>query len=138
MLLSRTETIGFVIAFLVIAAMGALVFGSEAGADIFHRVNKAAAENKNYQTLHVKIVDDPKINGRYVPASITAHVDQKITFSNDDTDAPHTVTATNRSFDSGNMATGGATWTYTPKKVGTFKYYCVYHPLMKGTLKVQT
>ncbi|MBW8012410.1 MAG: hypothetical protein FVQ83_14440 [Chloroflexi bacterium] len=39
---------------------------------------------------------------------------------------PHTVTADDSSFDSGNMASGNA-FSITYNEVGTFPYYCAYH-----------
>jgi plastocyanin len=48
------------------------------------------------------------------------------------------VTANNRSFDSQNIDTGGQSWTYTAASKGTFPYFCIYHPLMHGTIVVQS
>jgi plastocyanin len=49
---------------------------------------------------------------------------------------PHTVTAVNKAFDSGAI-NAGASWTYVAKKAGEYPYSCAFHPIMKGTLKVQ-
>jgi plastocyanin len=48
----------------------------------------------------------------------------------------HTVTAIDRSFDSGNIAPG-ATWRYTFTKPGTYQFFCVVHPFMKGGVTVK-
>ena len=45
-------------------------------------------------------------------------------------------TAIDRSFDSGNMAPG-ATWRYTFTKPGTYQFFCVVHPFMKGVVIVK-
>lgn len=49
---------------------------------------------------------------------------------------PHTVTANNGSFDSGRMRRGEE-YRYTFNEEGTYSYYCVYHPSMKGTVEVR-
>ena len=50
--------------------------------------------------------------------------------------APHTVTADDKSFDSG-IVNGGATGTFTaPRKAGTYPYHCTVHSNMTGTLTV--
>jgi plastocyanin len=71
----------------------------------------------------------------YVPATLTVAVGQKVTFKNSDAIA-HTVTADDKSFDSGNMD-GGATWSHIFDKAGTYKYTCAYHAYMHGTIVVQ-
>ncbi|MBI3116459.1 MAG: cupredoxin domain-containing protein [Thaumarchaeota archaeon] len=73
----------------------------------------------------------------YSPAAINVviGVNSTITWSNDDT-SPHTVTDRNGAFDSANMNTG-ATFTFTFTTAGTYDYYCVYHPWMKGTVVVK-
>jgi len=71
----------------------------------------------------------------YVPQTLTVAVGQKVTFTNSDAIA-HTVTADDKSFDSGNMD-GGATWSHVFDKAGTYKYTCAYHAYMHGTIVVQ-
>jgi plastocyanin len=61
-------------------------------------------------------------------------VNNTLTFSNKDT-ATHTVTATDNSFNSGDIK-AGESWTYTFTTPGTFSYYCIYHNWMKGTVVV--
>jgi plastocyanin len=72
----------------------------------------------------------------YSPPTITVviGVNNTVQWVNNDT-APHTVTATDRSFDSGNLNPGD-TWSYTFTKPGTYTYVCTYHPWMKGTVIV--
>lgn len=57
-----------------------------------------------------------------------------ITITNNDT-APHTVSADDGSFDSGNIAPG-ATATITLDTAGTFAYHCNVHNSMKGSITV--
>ena len=63
-------------------------------------------------------------------------VNNTVTWINND-DAPHTVTATNDNFNSGNM-NPGQSWTYTFTEPGTYTYYCTYHPWMTGTIIVES
>ena len=72
----------------------------------------------------------------YSPSTLTVviGVNNTVQWVNNDT-APHTVTATDHSFDSGNLNPGD-TWTYTFTKPGTYTYVCTYHPWMKGTVIV--
>ncbi len=73
----------------------------------------------------------------YSPDSITVviGVNNTIKWTNDDT-SPHTVTANDGSFYSGNMASG-ETFTYTFSKPGVYQYHCTYHPWMIGTVTVK-
>lgn len=75
-------------------------------------------------------------NKGYSPNTITVKmgVNNTVTWTNDD-NAPHTVTANDGSFGSGNIAPG-ASFSFTFTAAGTFKYHCVYHPWMTGTLIV--
>jgi plastocyanin len=71
----------------------------------------------------------------YVPASVTIHPGQTVRFAQDDSTA-HTVTAVDKSFDSGNLDKGKS-WTHTFDKEGTYAYLCAYHPTMRGTVVVK-
>jgi plastocyanin len=126
--LSRAETVGFALAIVMIAIMGALVAHGP-----FHNINKAHAASG--PPLHVTIVSDPQTIGRYKPATIHARVGEKVIFTNN-SNANHTATEVHNTFNTGDIGTGGQTATITPTKAGTFQYYCVYHPYMKGTIVV--
>ncbi len=71
----------------------------------------------------------------FVPATITVMAGQSMLFVQDD-QTPHTVTATDKSFDSGNLDEH-ATWAHAFTKPGTYTYVCAYHPNMKGTVIVK-
>ncbi len=72
----------------------------------------------------------------FLPASITVVIGQNntVTFVNND-QAPHTVTADDGSFNSGNLNPGD-NWTHTFTTPGTFHYHCAYHFWMTGTVVV--
>lgn len=73
----------------------------------------------------------------YSPPTITVviGVNNTVTWINDD-QAPHTVTADDGSFDSGNMNQGDE-WSNTFTTVGAYAYHCDYHPWMTGTIIVE-
>lgn len=70
----------------------------------------------------------------YEPAEVAVKVGQVVKWKNEGSEA-HTVTAEDKSFDSGSMAPG-AEFQYTFSKPGTFTYNCTPHPWAKGTVKV--
>src|SRR5579863_7964421 len=78
-------------------------------------------------TVHIK-------DFKYHPAALTIHVGDRVTFVNDDDEA-HTVTATDKSFDSEGLDTAG-TWQHVFSKPGTYNYFCELHPYMKATIVV--
>lgn len=72
----------------------------------------------------------------YDPPSIKVvlGVNSTVTWVNQDREV-HTVTATDGSFDSGDLVPS-ANFTYTLTRQGTYTYFCLYHPWMKGTILV--
>jgi nitrite reductase (NO-forming) len=76
-------------------------------------------------------------NMYYSPGTLTVvlGVNGTVTWVNNDS-SPHTVTATDGSFNSGNL-NGGQSWSHTFTEPGTYTYYCSYHPWMKGTIIVK-
>ena len=74
-------------------------------------------------------------NFKYVPETVTIHPGGTVKFIEDD-DTPHTVTATDNSFDSGNLDKGKS-WTHVFPKEGTYAYFCAYHTYMKGKVLVK-
>ena len=70
------------------------------------------------------------------PVTVVIGVNNTVTWVNDDS-APHTVTANDGSFGSGNIAPTG-TFTFTFTTPGTYEYHCLYHPWMVGTVIVKS
>ena len=68
--------------------------------------------------------------------TVSASGNNTVTWVNND-NAPHTVTADDGSFNSGNIAPGGS-FSFTFTTAGTYKYHCTYHPWMTGTVVVQS
>lgn len=73
---------------------------------------------------------------RFLPQSITIRAGDAITWTNQDS-APHTVTADDGAFDSGNL-TQNMTYTHIFTQTGVFSYLCAIHPSMTGTVNVIT
>jgi plastocyanin len=74
-------------------------------------------------------------NFAYSPDTVTIKPGQSVRFVEED-DTPHTVTATDTSFDSGNLDKGKS-WTHVFAAEGTFAYFCAYHAMMKGKVVVK-
>jgi len=70
----------------------------------------------------------------FAPGTIEIKVGTTITWTNNDS-APHTVTANDRSFESGRLEQG-QTFSFTFDTAGTFEYFCEYHPGMTATVVV--
>ncbi|MFI9363089.1 cupredoxin domain-containing protein [Kitasatospora sp. NPDC053057] len=74
-------------------------------------------------------------NFAFAPATLKVGPGQTVTVTNQDSDA-HTLTAADKSFDTGTIAPG-ATATFTaPQQSGDHPYICTIHPFMHGTLTV--
>ena len=73
-------------------------------------------------------------NMAFGPDTLRIAAGTKVTWSNAD-GMTHTVTELNAMFDSGNLPSGKS-FSYTFTTVGSFKYYCVIHPGMKGVVIV--
>ena len=72
----------------------------------------------------------------YKPASIAVPQGTTVTFTNHDTTA-HTATSKQAGiFESGPIDTGKSA-KVTLEETGTFTYYCLFHPFMKGTIVVE-
>ncbi len=75
-------------------------------------------------------------NFTFMPASLTVAPGTKIAVINQD-QAPHTVTADDKSFDSRTISGGQRGEITAPTKPGSYPYICTIHQYMKGTLIVQ-
>lgn len=74
----------------------------------------------------------------YSPPSIVVVVGKNntVTWINND-NAPHTVTADDGSFNSGNL-NAGESWTHVFTTPGSYTYHCGYHPWMRATIIVKS
>jgi plastocyanin len=70
----------------------------------------------------------------YQPDPVIIRTGGKVIWQNEDT-APHTATADDGSFDTGNLLRGKIK-SETFKEAGTYPYFCAVHPTMHGTVEV--
>ncbi len=83
-------------------------------------------------TAPVEIIDF-----KFVPPSLTIKTGRTVTWTNKDA-IPHTATSTAdpKVWDSGNL-NQNQDYSFTFDKAGTYDYFCIYHPYMKGTIVVE-
>ncbi len=94
------------------------------------------ASGKSVQVGMAGAGENPASLG-FTPSTITVviGVNNTVIWTNDDS-APHTVTANDGSFSSGNLEPGDSfSWTFTTP--GTYAYHCSYHSWMMGTIIVK-
>ncbi|HZJ01979.1 MAG TPA: cupredoxin family copper-binding protein, partial [Gemmatimonadaceae bacterium] len=73
-------------------------------------------------------------NISYMQPKITIPVGTTVEWTNNDP-LPHSVTAADKSFNSG-LIQPGKTYRHTFAKAGTYNFYCIPHPFMKGVITV--
>jgi plastocyanin len=74
------------------------------------------------------------IDKSFRPGSVAVATGGTVEWSNDDGEA-HTVTATDQGFDSGIM-NGGASFSQAFTQPGSYPYFCLIHPEMRGMITV--
>ncbi|MEM0288125.1 MAG: cupredoxin domain-containing protein [Nitrososphaerota archaeon] len=136
-ILSNLKVIG---AIAVIAIVGGLaVYG---GTILAQNIQGTPVRSvpESIKIVHVSIVPGAATNTNlagYSPDVITVviGVNNTVTWTNNDS-YPHTVTAVNGAFASGNM-NPGASYTYTFSTPGVYNYTCSYHYWMHGEVIVK-
>ena len=123
------------------ALLTTLVFGACGGDDEMDEGSETSGSSSSGATAEegtseggesgdaVQIVDF-----NYKPANLKVKAGTKVVFTNEDTFA-HTVTAKDKSYDSGNMDEG-ATFEHTYAEPGTYDYICAIHNSMTGKVTV--
>jgi plastocyanin len=71
---------------------------------------------------------------QFIPNKVQANVGDTIEWNNKDF-FPHTATALDKSFDSKSIPSQQK-WVTKVQKPGTFKYQCLFHPVMKASVIV--
>jgi plastocyanin len=74
-------------------------------------------------------------NISYMQSRLTVAVGTTVEWTNSDP-LPHSVTAVDKSFNSG-LIQPGKTYRHTFTKAGTYNFYCIPHPFMKGVVVVR-
>ena len=72
---------------------------------------------------------------KFVPEDVTVDAGTTVTWTNEDA-APHTATADDGSFDTGDLREGDA-GRVTFRKAGSFAYFCEFHQFMRATITVR-
>lgn len=102
----------------------------------------ATAGAQTQGAVHLVTIKD--LNGHnpygFTPKKIVITVGTRVVWRNRSS-APHSVTAKGEHpyFNSGakKLIAPGHQWAFTFRKTGTFKYYCIVHPFMTGTVVVK-
>lgn len=87
------------------------------------------------QQSQPRIIDVEIKNFAFNPSTITIKVGDTVRWTNKDSVA-HTATANDGSFDTGYLSYGQSK-SITFSKSGTYDYYCIPHPWMKGKVIVE-
>lgn len=80
---------------------------------------------------HVVVIE----NMRFDPPDLIVHRGDRVVWVNKDLFA-HTATAQSSAFDSRSIAPD-ASWPYVANRPGRYRYVCMLHPAMRGTLTVR-
>jgi len=91
--------------------------------------NAPAPSGDAVRSAKVEIVDFA-----YDPDPVTIEAGGKVIWQNMDS-APHTATADDGSFDTGDLGEGKLK-SESFKRAGAYSYFCEIHPGMKGTVRV--
>jgi plastocyanin len=71
----------------------------------------------------------------YAPGELKVDAGTTVSFSNRDSTG-HTATADDSTFDTGTIE-GGESGSVKLTQPGTYRYYCLFHPFMRGTVTVK-
>lgn len=113
------------------ALMFALAAAAPAAASPPAGAGEAAGPGVVGRRAHTVTIEDM----RYDPQTISVRRGDRITWINRDL-VPHTVTATDRRFDS-HLIQPGSSWTYVAGRAGEYHYRCTLHVSMKGRILVR-
>jgi plastocyanin len=116
-------------ALLLPAVAAALLVGCGGSGD---GTDRTPASSPDAQSARAVVIQDYT----YKPARVTVPEGTTVTFTNRDS-TPHTATSRESgAFESGSIDTNKS-GSVTLEETGTFAYYCVFHPFMKGTIVVE-
>ncbi|MEM1922380.1 MAG: plastocyanin/azurin family copper-binding protein [Nitrososphaerota archaeon] len=134
------------VALLVVASLAALLFlgplATLVGAPVSGKVYTIRSAKLSYLPPEGwKMGDPPVIDDRYYnPSRLMIKVGDTVEYVNED-EVPHTMTALevppgSSKFDSGPV-NPGASYRFTFRVSGTYRYYCILHPHKGGIIEVQ-
>lgn len=92
-----------------------------------HAPSAAASETGTVHVINI-------VDFRFEPDTLTVAAGDRIIWRNRDV-VPHTATASDKSWDSGNL-NRNEEWSMTAPAAGAVDYICAYHPSMKGRITI--
>lgn len=95
-----------------------------------HNAHLASAASSETETVHVIDI----VDFQFEPTTLTVAAGDRIIWRNRDV-VPHTATAGDKSWDSGNL-NRNEEWSMVAPGAGVLDYICAYHPSMKGRITV--
>jgi plastocyanin len=98
---------------------------------VFLAAATSPANAQEKSKVHTVLIDGLKFS----PQTLEVHAGDTVIWRNKDP-YPHTATAENKAFDSGDIPENGS-WKYKAKTKGTMPYFCKLHATMKGVLVVK-
>jgi plastocyanin len=104
------------------------------GVRVWHDIRPAAAAQDH--VVKVEDRDRDQLQWKFVPQEVDIAVGDTVTWDMTDAQLPHSATADDGSFNSGNI-TPGNKWTHTFDKPGEIRYHCEPHPWKKGVIRVK-
>lgn len=110
----------------LLTAIFLLIVGGGCGSEESTDGNAAASNNSG----RVAIADFA-----YSPVDLSVEAGTTVSFPNRDSTS-HTASANDGTFDTGTIE-GGERGAVTLEQPGTYRYYCLFHPFMKGTVRVE-
>lgn len=114
---------------LFLAALAVVLAGCGSGGDGADQTSSGSSPAQGGQAVTI-------VNYTYKPAAITVAKGTTVSFSNEDSTA-HTATSNDSGVFDTDAIQPGKSGAITLAKAGTFTYYCVFHPFMKGTIVVE-
>jgi plastocyanin len=112
-------------ALILAVTLGAVGCNKESGGDV--TPNSTAPPSVGEGQVVIKGI-------AFNPKEVHTTVGKPITWTWDDGGLEHSVTADDKSFDSGRKSSGS--WPHTFTKAGTIAYHCEVHAKMHGTIVV--
>lgn len=112
---------------LSIVAIGLIIMGSGCATSQPTIQPTTQPSNNNNNTVAIA-------NFSFQPTNLDVKAGTTIIWTNNDS-APHTITADNGSFDSGNIPPGG-TFSHTFATIESIAYHCTFHSSMHGKINI--
>ena len=128
----KTKELFFCVTVLLMAFLVACSPVQQAPKDIMEKT--ANTGNSAENAAKGNTVDVSLKSFKFVPVDANVKVGDTVVWTN--RDVPHTVTSSDGTLDSDQLAQGD-TYSHTFTKPGKYDYHCSIHPSMRGSVTVQ-